>query len=182
MILKYRYQLLSYFLLIILVVVAAALVLATQHTRDSNVTVVRDRLSVYNDNIYAKYVSIGEFDNIVLPTHIRFTVLDTNFRVVYDNRLEIDTTATYPRRPEIAQAKKKGEGSSLRLSRKTNVETLYYTRKYNDVYITTSTPFEIEGVIMTSGQKDYIYILIGLVAFLFGSIIVITNTNLFPRF
>ena len=68
----------------------------------------------------------------------------------------------------------------MRLSRKTNVETLYYARKYRNVYITTSTPFEIEGVIMTSGQKDYIYILIGLVAFLFGSIIVITNTILKP--
>ena len=180
MILKYRYQLLSYFLLIILVVVAAAVVLATQHTRDSNVTVVKERLGTYNDNIYEEYLRSGRFENIVLPDHIRFTVLDTNYRVIYDNRLRVDTNATYPRRQEILQAKKKGEGSSLRLSRKTNVETLYYARKYRNVYITTSTPFEIEGVIMTSGQKDYIYILIGLVAFLFGSIIVITNTILKP--
>ena len=170
----------SYFLLIILVVVAAAVVLATQHTRDSNVTVVKERLCTYNDNIYEEYLRSGKFENIVLPDHIRFTVLDTNYRVIYDNRLSVDTTATYPRRQEILQAKKKGEGSSLRLSRKTNVETLYYTRKYRNVYITTSTPFEVEGVIMTSGQKDYIYILIGLVAFLFGSIIVITNTILKP--
>lgn len=176
MIIKYRYQLLSYFLIVILVVVAAALVLFTQHTRDSNVMETRNNLKAYNLGIYAEYCRNYSFEDVVVPSNIRFTVLDTSFVVVYDNKLDVTSDSTFRHRLEIVQAFKNGEGSSLRLSRSEDIECMFYAKKYTEFYITTSTPFEIEGVIMTSGQKDYIYILVGLVVFLVVTIIFITNT------
>ncbi len=177
MILKYRYQLLSYFALIIFVVVVAALVLFTQHARDVNASSVRERLKAYNYRVYADYSRNIDLEGIILPDNIRFTVLDTNFRVVYDNKEDVYADTTFKERLEIVRAIRKGEGSSIRLSRSgAERETMYYSKRYPDYYITTSTPFEIEGIIMTSGQTNYIYILVGLVLFLFVSIVFITNT------
>lgn len=82
----------------------------------------------------------GLFDNTseivtFLPNHsddrdnIRVTWIEADGNVLYDNDLEAGSMENHADRPEIQDAIKYGEGSSIRTSNSMNFSTYYYARR-----------------------------------------------------
>ncbi|MDR3134115.1 MAG: two-component sensor histidine kinase [Prevotellaceae bacterium] len=67
---------------------------------------------------------------LLLPPSIRFTWIDAQGEVLYDNLLSPGTPLeNHAGRPEIVQAAKEGKGSDIRISSSNNREYLYYAKR-----------------------------------------------------
>lgn len=82
---KYQYHLILYFLLALSVMGLAFVIFSYNVEINYNLKSKKAGLTLYNDIAYKAICNNTPYDSIPLPSEVIFTVLDTNFTVLYDN-------------------------------------------------------------------------------------------------
>ncbi|MCR5202014.1 MAG: two-component sensor histidine kinase [Lachnospiraceae bacterium] len=81
---------------------------------------------MYDDEKLDKYAEVLSKDNI------RLTIIDKDGKVTFDNEYNVSELNNHKTRAEIADAYKKGEGSSVRRSDTFKITNFYYAVKLED--------------------------------------------------
>ena len=126
---------------------------------------IRDTLSDNNirmiNLINSKNVDLASFfkDNFK-GTNTRMTYIDASGKVIYDSEANPDNMENHNSRPEVIDARKNGNGNSVRYSASVNMNMMYYATKFNDGYIIRSSmPMRIVSGFENSYFKYYAVII-----------------------
>lgn len=134
-------------------VIFTAIVVGEQQAREGRVReqAMLDRLEIY--------CSIAQSDSVskYLPHNLRVTIIAANGSVRYDSN--IDTTHKFENhfsRPEIAQAKKSGQGSNTRISKTSGLKYIYYAQKNDGRYVRVALPVDKSNESMLMASKNFL--------------------------
>ena len=139
--LKYKYQLVLYFVLVLSFMALVFTIYIVQRNRDYSFKTLRDSLIKDNEKVYEAVRNTYDFfylntDAISLGDTIRVTLIDTSHNMIYDNSNLINITDDCEwGLPELVKAEADGEGTALRFSVPLKYEYLYYVKKYDSFYI-----------------------------------------------
>jgi len=112
------------------------------------------------------------FKKYIKSKEIRQTLIDKNGYVLGDSVVDSETMDNHNNRPEVMEARKSGTGYSIRLSKTTNKETLYFATSFFDGTIVRSAiPMKIINGFEMTYIKYYIFVMliVLLVTLLFSS-------------
>ncbi len=174
MIMRFKYQLLLYYLVVIAIMVCAFLIYSLQQSRDFSLKHERDELIKYNQLIYQAYMEGTRFEDMSIPEGLKFTVIDTSFQVRYHS-VDRPLMENSDMRDEILEAKVTGHGTSLRFSPAMQKQYLFYAHKYPEFYLRTSVPYEYEKMILSVPHTWYQYVIAILIILLFCTLFFISN-------
>jgi two-component system phosphate regulon sensor histidine kinase PhoR len=129
----------------------------------------------------------GSFTKVVahlaMPTHLRFTVVDTAGLVLADSEEDPRQMSNHADRPEIIQARSSGEGSSVRYSMTVERQMLYYARATThggkDVILRCAQP--LADIEITSGEVVRRTLLLALLSGLLATVVAALVGYLFAR-
>lgn len=97
-------------------------------------------------------ISISPFHNI------RFTIINNNGKVLYDNVIrDVSRMSNHAKREEILIAEKLGHGSKVRLSNTNQISYYYHADKYGDIYIRSSKPYVLGISDILSSDNLFLY-------------------------
>ena len=165
---KLKYQLVLYYTIIIVIVISGFLIYITQQSKEFSLGSLRDELIALNRDIYKDYKDGTPFMEMTIPSNLRFTVIDTSFKVIYFSDIgDTLVTRTGNSGDEVFEAATSGEGSALRFSANSNKEFLYYAKKYPEFYIRTSIPYKYEKIKIAHNNYEYQYAILILILILF---------------
>lgn len=174
--LKLKYQLVIYYFIIIAIVISAFSVYILQKQRGLNLSTLRKELISFNEDVYKAYEDGIPFEEVVIPDNLRFSIIDTNYNILYfSENNNFNTFDSKEARAEIIEASLNGEGTALRFSSFSNMEHLYFARKYPEFYIRTSTPYQFERIEAAYHKYRYQYSIIILILFLLATLVYISN-------
>lgn len=137
-----------------------------------------NKLSDYNSMVFNFLENSGSdltvVDSIISKSpysDIRFTIIDLNGQVVYDNVIEdISKMENHLNRNEIIQAKKFGKGSDVRISQTNNTRYFYFTNRFDNCYIRSSIVYDMNFKSILSPDNLFFYFWL-LMTFLLVSIL-----------
>lgn len=93
-----------------------------------------------------------------MPSELRLTFIDREGDVLYDNFLDSEGLENHMQRPEIQRSIGLGDGSNIRVSKSTNIEYLYYAKKYNEGYfIRLAIPYDVKLQSFLNTGNSFIY-------------------------
>ncbi|MDR1406127.1 MAG: two-component sensor histidine kinase [Prevotellaceae bacterium] len=99
----------------------------------------------------------------LLPPAIRFTWIDLQGQVLFDNQLAQATPPdNHAGRPEILKAARDGKGSDIRTSTSNNREYLYYARRFDRYYIRMALPCDIHVRHFLKPGNAFLYYILAL--------------------
>ena len=159
---KYQYHLILYFLLALSVMGLAFVIFSYNVEINYNLKSKKAGLTLYNDIAYKAICNNTPYDSIPLPAKVMFTVLDTNFKVLYDNS-DVELAGKVLKGEELDLAKKYGSGTLLRKSKFFDGHFIFYARRHPDLYLRTAELCTEEISTNVKSEQNYIY----LIAFLF---------------
>lgn len=174
--LKYKYQLVLYFVLVLSFMALVFTIYIVQRNKDYSFKTLRDSLIKDNEKIYETVKNTYDFfylntDVISLGDTIRVTLIDTSHNMIYDNSNLVNITDDCEwELPELVKAEADGEGTALRFSVPLRDEYLYYAKKYDRFYIRTGVKFHTENIPQINDDNQYLYVIIFLVGLLFASL------------
>lgn len=180
--LKYRYRVVFYFVILLVFVALAFTVYMSRQNRSYSLSTLQTELKNYSADLYELLSKGTKPQDIAQSEKMHFTLLDTLGMVLYDSREKDESyTADQSNFYEVIAAKTVGEGSTLRASSaNSDVEYLYYAKKYGDKIIkayikfTTLKPTQIET------DNTYFLIIGALLCALIAAIIFITGKLVKP--
>jgi len=110
------------------------------------------------------------FKNNLNKFEFRVTYIDKSGKVIFDSIADSETMDNHNGRPEVIEAREKGTGSSLRLSKTINKNMLYVASTFGDGYIIRSSmPVDV----INSFERKYIqYYIITLICVLIAASII----------
>jgi len=112
------------------------------------------------------------FKDNVKSQDVRQTFIDKNGNVLSDSIADSETMDNHNNRPEVVEARKNGIGYSIRFSKSTNKDTLYFATSFGDGYIVRSAiPMKIINGFELIYIKYYILVMVAvlLITSLFSS-------------
>lgn len=171
---KYQYNLILYFLIALAILALAFLTMSYNKEISYNLKTLKAELVLYNDIAYKSIMAHTPYDSIPAPSKIRFTVLNLDKVVLYDNfnhNIEQDTI----QRKELALADQYGEGSVFRKSNSLGSDFLFHAKRYDNMYIRTAIMCS-EGVKeLVENEQRYILLIALLFAILAGAVFFMTH-------
>ena len=171
--LKFQYQLILYYFFVIVGILLVASIYMMERDKDFSIKSLERELSEKSDYLYSSYIKGVPFDSIDIPSDIRITVLDNKMVVVYDTEEYIQ--GDYASCPEIVNALKNGEGTILRHSASTDLDYLYFAKKYPYFVIRTAKVYELADIPFIVENKNYQYLTIALILLLVISLVYISK-------
>lgn len=143
----------------------------------------KDTLSVYN-NLFIKEIEEEDFDSTEFTidgNKVRFTIVDKQGNVLYDSEKDSSLLENHIDREEIQQAFTQGEGSSVRYSKTSTVNLVYYATKIKeDVVIRSSVPTSAIIIFLAGNFKYYIFIIIIVAILALGLSVKLTRIIIYP--
>jgi signal transduction histidine kinase len=139
-----------------------------QQAKNTKMEVLKFQMHPYSDLIY-NYIAnedttfsddfivdrISELKGI-LPSDMRFTILNPAGRVIYDNLSSgYIKMENHLKRPEIADAISNGSGSALRFSVTLNSDYLYYAKRYPKLIVRAALNYKTAVKPLLSNDKRY---------------------------
>ena len=92
--------------------------------------------------LYATMLEQGILPDQLPDTSLRISQIDLTGKVLFDNRLNIDSTDNHLTRKEIREAQHYGYGTALRYSSYNNQLYFYYAKKEKKSFLRIAKPFE----------------------------------------
>ncbi|MBO7161040.1 MAG: two-component sensor histidine kinase [Paludibacteraceae bacterium] len=92
--------------------------------------------------LYATMLEQGILPDQLPDTSLRISQIDLTGKVLFDNRLSIDSTDNHLTRKEIREAQHYGYGTALRYSSYNNQLYFYYAKKEKKSFLRIAKPFE----------------------------------------
>ncbi len=156
---KYQYNLIFYFLLALSMLALVFVVFTYTKQIDYNLKSNEAAASLYNDIAFKAINNHTPYDSIPLPAKVRITVLDTNFKVLFDNfNHSIENTVIS--RVELKIARQFGSGTVLREAISVDGDYLFNAKKYPNFYIRTALECKNEIIRQSKNDKHFTYIII----------------------
>lgn len=172
--LRFKYQLILYYIIVIAIVIAAFLIYILQKDGDFKLNNIREQLISYNRSVYSSYQEGIPFNEIEHPDNLRFTIIDTNYNILHFSGTESSVyNDILQSKDEIVEAALSGEGTALRYSAEANKEYLYYAKRYQEFYVRTSAPYIYKE--RENNNIDYQYAILLLILFLVGTLVYISR-------
>ncbi|MGL6022211.1 MAG: sensor histidine kinase [Chitinophagaceae bacterium] len=133
---------------------------------------------------YMSYNSLFILDSFIQKIEapdIRITIIDTQGIVIYDNKIKkFLSLENHAHRPEIITAKNNAVGVDIRFSSTTHQPYYYVAKKYNNIYIRASLPYDLSWFSLFKLNNSYVYIIFLITIFLvtlFGYILYAMNVR-----
>lgn len=121
----------------------------------------RARLSAYSEMIDAYLEQDSDTLEVadMLPANLRFTIIDNEGQVVFDNVVDqVEKLSNHSDRPEILSARTKGSGFAIRKSSSTKTDYLYYAHRTDaNAYIRLALPYSVQLSDVLKGGNIYFY-------------------------
>lgn len=135
--------------------------LSLERTLENNADIVYRYLNENSIDLQKEPERVGELLRY-MPSDVRFTIINWEGRVLYDNFLDVRKMENHLKRPEVQKSIGFGNGSNIRISDSDNIKYLYYSKKYNEGYfIRLAVPYNVQlQSFINSGSSFIIYILL----------------------
>ncbi len=174
--LRFKYQLILYYIVVMAIVIAAFLIYILQQSKNFKLTSIREQLISYNESVYSAYMEGTLTSSIEHSNDLRYTIIDTNFNIIcFSGPEERRLEELKDSKAELIEASIYGEGTALRFSEEKKVEYLYYAKKYPGFYVRTSTPYIYEKIEITHHNIEYQYAILVLILALVITLIYISR-------
>lgn len=139
-----------------------------------------------NDDIFYQFshYSIATVDSLVAKIEapdVRITIIDTQGVVLYDNKIKsLATLENHRYRPEILAANDNPMGIDIRLSTSTHQPYYYVAKKYDNLYVRASLPYDVSWFSLFKLGNEYLYLILFITIILvslFGYILYAMNVR-----
>lgn len=166
--LSYGYKLFCIFFLII--VLFSGLIIREQIIREKKLQTTSLCTDLNNyATVISKYIGNNRSDvafivkkmkevKALLPSDLRYTVIDKSGKVIYDNESKLLHMGNHLNRPEIMAAFIYGNGSSIRYSATLQKEFIYVAIFDTPLYIRVSIPYEAAEQNYLSSDNVFMYL------------------------
>ncbi len=89
---------------------------------------------------------------------LRLTIIDWQGQVLFDNLMEATEMENHLQRPEIKRTIGLGQGTHIRRSQSTNIDYLYFAKKYEEGYfIRFAMPYDVQVQNFIHAHSSFIY-------------------------
>lgn len=147
---KYRKKLFIYFFGVFFLFTVVVIYVQYGIEKRAKVETLRSNMENYVD-VISRYVNTYGIDSNsaivgLMPENLRFTVVDKDGTVRFDNTLnscQERHLENHLYRPEITEAAKDGEGTSVRYSDTKKIKYYYLAKEYGDYFVRAALPFDI---------------------------------------
>ncbi|MDO5016958.1 MAG: ATP-binding protein [Porphyromonas sp.] len=157
---QYAKRLFSWTLLIVALFAGSLVVVEQREERLSMFNVLTSKLDAYNRLIETSYRA-GQLDSValVLPQDLRVTIVKNDGEVVMDNEAgSVSSMENHNMRPELREARFNEYGTAKRMSTTLNQEFLYYAKYYDEFYVRTALPYDMELQSKLKSSNHFIYV------------------------
>jgi len=172
--LTYKKRIFSYFLIIFALFSILIVIFEQEKEKSQRIGFLEDRLNGYaifihsyieqnslTDSSLYKLQSIAD----AMPMEIRVTIIKEDGKVTFDKNIkDVDKLENHLSRPEMRNASYQTTGTNLRISASTNIEYLYFARRYDGYYIRVALPYHEKAQSLLANDYLFIYIVIVLFA------------------
>lgn len=165
--LNYKQRLFIYFALIFGVFTTVVIVFEQHSEKKFKTEALEEKLDAYAEIVNAALASSGdvrqELDSLIrlLPQNIRLSLIESDGTVAYDNSVaDLHGLQNHALRPEIAAAAQNNRGTDIRLSTSTQMEYLYYARKFGNYYVRVALPYDIQVQRFLKTDNLFIYFIL----------------------
>ncbi|MBR5856497.1 MAG: hypothetical protein IKY70_04415 [Bacteroidales bacterium] len=155
---KYQYNLILYFLVALSILGLAFVLMSYNKEINYNLETLKVKLVLYNDIACNSLESNTPYDSIPTPANIRHTILDSNKTVLYDNFKPTLVDSIFERK-EFAMADQFEISTVFRKSQSMNSDYLFYTRKFNNMYVRTGIECKKDIITQIEHEQKYIYVI-----------------------
>lgn len=106
----------------------------------------------------SKITNNTQLDSIYKNSETRVTVINKYGIVLYDSGVDLEELDNHNKRPEVIEARQKGDGSSIRYSKSTKSNMMYVAKVYGDNNVVRSS-IQLRKVIGFEGKYLIYYII-----------------------
>ncbi|WP_286832536.1 MULTISPECIES: sensor histidine kinase [unclassified Proteiniphilum] len=167
---SFKKRILFYFSIIIAVFTVGIIFFGQQQYKEERTKCLERNLENNADIVY-RYMNennitvsdAGKVKELIryLPTSLRFTIIDWQGDVMYDNLMDASLMENHLNRPEVKKSLGFGEGTHIRLSGSNNIKYLYYSKKYNEgFFIRMALPYNVEMSTFTDTGNSFTFIVL----------------------
>ena len=153
---KYQYNLILYFLVALSILGLAFAIISYNKEINYNLETLKVKLVLYNDIASNSLASNTPYDSIPIPANIRYTILDSNKTVLYDNFKPILIDSTIQGK-ELTLADQFEISTVFRKSQVLNSDFLFFTKKFENMYIRTGIECQREIIQQIEHEQKHIY-------------------------
>lgn len=166
--LNYRQRLFLYFSIVFSVFTIVIVVVEQAREKFYKTQALEEKLDVYTDIINNKLANgeetyINQMTDLrsVLPKELRFTLIDDQGKVLFDNIVSnFSTMENHLDRLEIQDALSEGKGSEIRASETNQQEYLYYAKRFGDRFIRVALPYNIQLQYFLKADNVFLYFIL----------------------
>ena len=167
--LLYKQKLFLYFFVLFALFTGGIVIMEQSRSREYKTETLEEKLDAYADIVNASLIrqhnDTQVLDSLIMlfPQNIRLTLIDKQGFVLYDNTLkETGQMESHAQRPEILDAKSKGNGTDIRISNSNQLEYLYYAKRFNCYYIRVALPYDVQVQRFLKADNAFLYYILGL--------------------
>lgn len=176
--LDYKQRLFAYCALLFASFMLVMLLTEQAKEKELKTEALHDKMDAYAEIIH-RYItlhpdSLSSLNQMIalLPSNIRFSLIDNQGKVLYDNSISnISTLGSHIDRPEVVQALNKDKKYYIRTSVSNNIEYIYFAKHYNNYFIRLALPYNVHSKDLLQADNFFLYFNI----FFFLLILVIIN-------
>ena len=163
---SYNRKLFVYFFIVFALFSTAVGIFQYQREKQFRIEQLESTLDNYNHIVYnyltnseTKIFNSGNIVSYFPDSNLRITIIDNTGKVLYDSFVEeYNEMENHISRPEIKEALITGDkGGGIRFSNSTKKDYYYYAVKYNNIFVRTALPYNIEVKQLLRADNVFLY-------------------------
>jgi signal transduction histidine kinase len=181
---QYKQRLFLYFGVIFVLFTVGVVIFEQSRERFFKTEALKESLNAYIEvaNATLQQSSDGEQAQAlnallsVFPPEIRLTLIGKRGEVIFDNAIDnLSALENHLDRPEVASARKSGEGTHIRTSASNSQPYLYYIKRYPSYYIRMALPYNMEVRHFLRADDLFIYFIVAFFVLMLSLIRMVTG-------
>ncbi|MDR0415303.1 MAG: two-component sensor histidine kinase [Prevotellaceae bacterium] len=182
--LRYKQRLFLYFGVIFVLFTVGVVVFERSRERFFKTETLKERLRVYADVANATLLQAADSSRqqplktllSTFPQDIRLTLVGNRGEVIFDNAVsDLSVMENHLDRPEVASARRGGEGTNIRTSASNSQPYIYYAKRYPSYYIRVAMPYSMSVRSFLKADNLFIYFIAALFLLMLLLIHVVTG-------
>ncbi len=157
---KFTRRLFGWIILVTALFATSLVVVQQRSEAQYRLNLLTSKLDSYNELI-SKSFDLGHLDSLVsdLPDELRVTIIANDGKVLMDNEAgNVSGMENHDKRPELREARFNKHGVAKRKSATMDRDFLYYATYYDDYYVRTALPYDLELQQKLKSSRVFIYV------------------------
>ena len=157
---KFTRRLFGWIILVTALFATSLVVVQQRSEAQYRLNLLTSKLDSYNELI-SKSFDLGHLDSLVsdLPDELRITIIANDGKVLMDNEAgNVSGMENHDKRPELREARFNKHGVAKRKSATMDRDFLYYATYYDDHYVRTALPYDLELQQKLKSSRVFIYV------------------------